>query len=108
MDWKSKKCQPCEGIGSSLPKENILEHLKSLEEWSYDESKKAIHAHFKFKNFLQTMSFVNAIAYIAEQEGHHPDLEISYSYATVYLTTHALKGVSENDFILATKISALK
>ena len=85
MDWKNKKCQPCEGTGSPLPQKSIQEHLKNLEGWSYDESKKSIYAFFKFQNFLQTMSFVNAVAYIAEQEGHRPNLEVSYTVLLVFI-----------------------
>ena len=108
MEWSSKKCQPCEGIGSALSSEEIKKQLKELTGWSYDNQTKSIKAHFKFKNFLNTMSFVNAIAYLAEQEGHHPDLEVSYGHSNVSLTTHALGGVSENDFILASKINLLR
>ena len=67
----------------------------------------AIEKRFKFKSFAEAMSFVNKVAAVAEEQGHHPDIKISWNRVTLQLTTHAIKGLSENDFILARKIEAL-
>jgi len=102
-----KKCKPCEGGVSPLNKEKAQKLLSELNEWQLDKSAMMIHKTFQFKNFLQTMSFVNAVAWIANQEGHHPDLEVGYNTCKINFTTHAIKGLSENDFICAAKIDTL-
>lgn len=76
-------------------------------EWHCSDDAKSIHRQFKFKNFYKTMAFVNAVAWIANQEDHHPDLEVSYSKCAVKFSTHAANGLTENDFICAAKIDAL-
>lgn len=81
--------------------------LNDIPGWTLETSNNAIRRDFRFNGFYATMSFVNAIAYIAEREGHHPDLHVGYNYLTVKFTTHAIKGLSENDFICAAKVSAL-
>jgi 4a-hydroxytetrahydrobiopterin dehydratase len=78
--------------------------MKQLHEWTLSTDDKSISKTFTFKNFMGAMHFANAIAEIAEQEGHHPDLAISWGKVGVSLTTHAIKGLSQNDFILAAKI----
>ncbi|MCL4405668.1 MAG: 4a-hydroxytetrahydrobiopterin dehydratase [Firmicutes bacterium] len=84
----------------------MSEYLKDLPGWVSDNAI-MIRKEFKFKDFKQAMSFVNKIADVAEAEGHHPDIYIFYSMVRIELTTHAIGGLSENDFILATKINNL-
>jgi len=75
--------------------------------WTLAPDARSIRREFAFKDFYRTMSFVNAIAHVANIEDHHPDLEVGYNYCRVLYTTHAVKGLSENDFICAAKIDRL-
>lgn len=104
-DLAEKKCVPCEGGAAPLSAEKIKAHLANLDNWQLDQQE--IFKEYSFKNFYKTMAFVNAIAWVANQENHHPDLKIGYNYCKVYLTTHAINGLSENDFIIAAKIDVL-
>jgi 4a-hydroxytetrahydrobiopterin dehydratase len=81
--------------------------LQEIPGWDLGADKKSIVRKFSFKGFYPTMSFVNAVAYLAQQEGHHPDLFVGYNYCTINFTTHAIDGLSENDFICAAKINQL-
>jgi 4a-hydroxytetrahydrobiopterin dehydratase len=102
-----KKCVPCEGGTPPLNSEQIAELMKEVNGWMVVEDKK-IEKDFKFKNFKEAISFINRIAEIAESEGHHPDLNLhNWNKVKITLWTHAIKGLSENDFILAAKIDAL-
>ncbi len=85
--------------------EEIVEKLKLLEGWEYREGH--IRKSFKFNDYCETISFVNAVAWIANREGHHPDLEVGYNTCNVYYATHAIGGMSENDFICAAKVDLL-
>lgn len=87
--------------------EQIKQKLQALEGWSYHEEKKSLRKEFLFKSYLKTISFVNALAWLANKENHHPDLEVSFSKCTIYLTTHDEFGVGEKDFHLARKINEL-
>ncbi len=100
-----KKCKPCEGDVAPLSETEINALLKNLSGWEYIAGE--ITKSYRFKNYGPTIAFVNAIAWIAEQEGHHPDLEVGYNKCKVRYSTHAIQGVSENDFICAAKIDAL-
>jgi len=102
-----KKCLACEGGIPALSPEQAQDLLKQLPHWELKEENRALLRHFQFKNFYRTMAFVNAIAWLAHQENHHPDLEVGYNYCRVRYSTHALNGLSENDFICAAKVSAL-
>lgn len=106
-DLTTKHCLPCEGGIPPLKKEVIAEHLQKLKHWKLSEDGKKIIRYFHFSNFYQTMAFVNAIAWIANQENHHPDLEVGYNYCRVHFSTHAINDLTENDFICAAKIEAL-
>lgn len=106
-DLKTKRCLPCEGGIPPLAKEVIAEHLQKLNQWKLSADEKEIIRYFHFSNFYQTMAFVNAIAWIANQEDHHPDLEVGYNYCRVRYSTHAIGGLTENDFICAAKIENL-
>lgn len=104
MDLTKKKCVPCEGGTPPLTDRQINNYKPYIQkEWLVLGQKK-LRRVFTFKDFVQSMQFVNAIANIAENEGHHPDLTISYNSVTVEVWTHAIDGLSENDFILAAKI----
>lgn len=102
-----KKCVPCEGGAKPLELEQINKLLTEITEWELAEENNKIARYFRFKNFYETMAFVNAIAWIANSENHHPDLNIGYNYCQVHYHTHAIKGLSENDFICAAKINKL-
>jgi 4a-hydroxytetrahydrobiopterin dehydratase len=106
-DLTNKKCVPCEGGTPTLTSSEITQLLKNLKDWQVSNDHKSISKQFSFKNFYHTMAFVNAIAYIANKEGHHPDVKLGYNYCDVLFTTHAIDGLSENDFICAAKIDLL-
>ena len=108
MDLTKKKCAPCEGRTPLFTDRQIEEYRTHIQsEWLVLGQKK-LRRVFTFTDFVQAMRFVNAIAKVAESEGHHPDLTVSYNIVTVELWTHAIDGLSENDFILAAKINALQ
>ena len=102
-----KKCVACEGFETPLVREEAVILLKQLREWQLSDDAKSISKEFTFKNFADALSFANKIGAIAEDEGHHPDLSVAWGKVGVFLTTHAIKGLSENDFILAAKVDAL-
>ena len=103
-----KKCKPCEGGVPPLAPEASQELLKQLKpEWMLIDGGRMLAITYTFRDFVETMGFVNKIAAVAEEEQHHPDLTISYNNLGVELTTHAIGGLSENDFILAAKIDGL-
>lgn len=106
-ELSEKKCVPCEGNVPPLTPEAAAELNKQLNGWMVVDEAHLLTKHFTFKDFKQTMEFVNKIAVVAEAEGHHPDLTVTYGGVTVELMTHAIGGLSENDFILAAKIDAL-
>ncbi|MFA6301800.1 MAG: 4a-hydroxytetrahydrobiopterin dehydratase [Legionella sp.] len=107
-DLSSKHCESCEGIGASLNSEQITNLMPQLDKsWTVSQDNLMIKRNFSFKNFYETMAFVNAIAWIANIENHHPDLEVGYNYCRVSFTTHALNGLSHNDFICAAKIDGM-
>jgi 4a-hydroxytetrahydrobiopterin dehydratase len=103
-----RRCVPCEGGIAPLSPGEAQAALGALApSWSLDEGATTLRREFAFKNFYRVMSFVNALAHIANTEDHHPDLELGYNYCRVRYTTHAIKGLSENDFICAAKIDRL-
>lgn len=103
-DLIRKKCIPCEAGVPPFTKEQIEQYKKEISlDWQVIDGKK-LERRYKFKNFLEAMQFVNKIADIAEAEQHHPDIKIYYNLVTLTLWTHAISGLSENDFILAAKI----
>ncbi len=105
MDLVQKKCVPCEGGVPKLKPEEIQKFLQEISGWKLDGEK--IKKNFQFKNFLKAMEFVNQMAEVAEQEGHHPDFTVHYNQVEVIIWTHAIGGLSENDFILAAKIDSI-
>jgi 4a-hydroxytetrahydrobiopterin dehydratase len=103
-----KRCVPCEGGIAPLTSAEAEQLRTQLSpEWQLANGSHALRREFKFKDFYRTMSFVNALAHIANLEDHHPDLEVGYGYCRVLFTTHAIKGLSENDFICAAKIDRI-
>lgn len=106
-DLRERRCIPCEGGVTPLDRSAALRMLADVPEWRLDEDDKQIQRAFRFKNFHETMAFVNQVAAIANEQDHHPDMEISYSRCLVRYSTHAINGLSENDFICAAKIDAL-
>lgn len=103
----SKKCVPCEGGMPHLMAEEIETLRKQVSEWEVID-RHHLTRRFKFKNFAEALAFVNKVGALAEQEGHHPDIEFGWGYVTVKLFTHKIDGLSENDFIMAAKIDALR
>ena len=101
-----KKCIACEGGVPPFTKAQIAQYLPEVPGWELIGDKK-IAKNYKFKDFAEAMGFVNKIAEIAESEGHHPDISISWNKVKLELTTHAIGGLSENDFIVAAKINNL-
>lgn len=104
----NKRCIPCEGGVPPLSTVLALALQKQLQpHWKLADDGKRLRADFEFKNYFRTLAFVNAIAYIAIQEDHHPDISFGFNTATVSYSTHAIGGLSENDFICAARIDAL-
>ena len=103
----SKKCEPCNGNTPKLEYQEISKYLSELNEWSVNDNQEMIFKKFKFSNFKKALSFANEVGEIAEKEGHHPDISIGWGYCLIMLHTHEIKGLSVNDFILATKIDLI-
>ena len=104
-DLAKGKCKPCEGGVPPLTDDEAAQLLATLEGWERKDN--LISKTYKFKNYYETMAFVNATAWISHREDHHPDLAVGYNQCRVRYTTHAIGGLSENDFICAAKIDAL-
>jgi 4a-hydroxytetrahydrobiopterin dehydratase len=103
-----KHCKPCEGGTQPLTRAEAERLMQQLHpDWRLAEDTRSIHREWQFKNFYRTMGFVNAVAYIANTEDHHPDLEVGYGYCRMKFNTHAIGGLSENDFICAAKVDSL-
>ena len=108
MTLLSKKCIPCEGDIEPLGQDEIMKLHKEIPLWAVAADHKSIRREFMFKDFVEGVVFITDVAHIAEDEGHHPDLNLhSFNKVMVALSTHAIKGLSENDFILAAKIDAM-
>lgn len=103
-----KKCVPCEEGGEPLSREEAQKLLGELNDWLLIDDAHMLAKSFHFKDFEESIAFVNKVAAIAEEEGHHPDLTISWGDVGVELTTHAMEGLSENDFIIAAKIDEIE
>ncbi len=100
-----KKCKPCEGGVAPLSPEQVKPMLKGLDGWALEDG--AIAKTYRFRNYFETMAFVNAAAWVSHREDHHPDLLVGYGQCRVSYVTHAIGGLSENDFICAAKLDAL-
>ncbi len=107
-DLVDKQCKPCEGGVLPLTPELARDLQKQLhKDWRLSDDAKSLKRSFKFKDFYRTMSFVNALAHIANVEDHHPELEVGYGTCRVTYSTHSIGGLSDNDFICAAKIDRL-
>lgn len=104
-DLATKTCQPCKPGTPALTDGQVRDHLAQLPGWRRQESQ--IVKTFNFKNYHETMAFVNATAWISHREDHHPDMEVGYNKCTIRYSTHSVGGLSENDFICAAKIEAM-
>ena len=103
-----KQCKPCEGGVKPLDPLSVDALLEQIHpDWQQGEEHRAIEREFRFANYYQTIAFVNAVAWIAHQEDHHPDLHVGYNRCLVNYSTHASGGLSENDFSCAAKIDEL-
>ena len=106
-DLINKKCVPCEGGVIPFDISEIHKYQKKVDGWDIIKNSEEVfflEKKFNFLNFLESQQFVNNVGKISEQEGHHPDISFGWGYAKIIITTHAIKGLSENDFILAAKI----
>jgi len=109
-DLLNKKCVPCEGGVIPFDISEIHKYQKRVDGWSIIKNSKNIYfleKNFKFENFKKSLNFVNEVGKISELEGHHPDINFGWGYVNINIITHAIEGLSENDFILASKIDAL-
>ena len=105
-----KKCVPCEGGAIPFDISEIHIYQKKVDGWDIIKNDKRIfllEKNFKFKNFKDSQEFINNVGKISEEEGHHPDIIFGWGYAKIHITTHAIEGLSENDFILAAKIDQI-
>jgi 4a-hydroxytetrahydrobiopterin dehydratase len=104
----ARRCVPCEGGVPALTPDEAQALLRELDgDWKLASDSKSLTRSLKFRDFYRTMSFVNAVAHIANVEDHHPDLEVGYGYCRIRYSTHAIGGLSQNDFICAAKIDRL-
>jgi len=101
-----KQCKPCEGGVPPMTDEEIRGKLGEIYLWDYKDGR--IEKSFKFKDFCENMAFVNAVAWISNSEGHHPDMLVSYNTCTIRYSTHSIGGLSENDFICAARVDLLQ
>lgn len=107
-DLHTQTCQACEGIGTALNQAQANELKQQIDaNWELRENHRQLWRRLQFKNYYQTMAFVNALAWIAHRENHHPDLKVSYNQCEVIWNTHAIQGLSMNDFICAAKTDKL-
>ena len=101
----NKRCKPCEGNVAPYNAQQAKEMLELLKGWIVEDGR--LVKLYLFKNYYETMAFVNALAWISHREDHHPDLQVGYNKCRVEYSTHAIGGLSENDFICAAKADAL-
>ena len=109
-DLSKKKCIPCEGNIPPFEYDEIHKYLKKVDGWDVLEDKNNnfyIEKNFKFKNYLESEKFILKVGKIAETEGHHPDINFGWGYAKIKISTHAIKGLAESDFVLAAKIDKI-
>lgn len=104
-DLTNKNCKPCEGGVPALTQDEAKKLLKQLDGWELKDN--TISKTFAFKNYYQVIAFVNAVAWMTHREDHHPDMSVGYNQCRVEYSTHAIGGLSENDFICAAKVDAL-
>ncbi|MEX0744554.1 MAG: 4a-hydroxytetrahydrobiopterin dehydratase [Phycisphaeraceae bacterium] len=106
-DLQDRHCAACEGGAPPMDERQIAAYLAQVPEWKTADHELAIERSFKLSDFHEAVAFVNAVAWIAHSEDHHPTIEMDYRHVRVRYTTHAIGGLSENDFICAAKVDAL-
>jgi len=109
-DLLNKKCVPCERGVLPFDISEIHKYQKKIDGWNVRKNEKEIYfleKKFIFKNFINSQDFINKVGKISEAESHHPDIFFGWGYAKIIITTHAIEGLSENDFILAAKIDQI-
>jgi 4a-hydroxytetrahydrobiopterin dehydratase len=109
-DLLKKKCVPCEGGAIPFDVSEIHKYQKKVDGWDIVKNQKdkfLLKKNFQLKNFEESQKLVNKIGKISEEEGHHPDISFGWGYVEINITTHAIEGLSENDFILAAKIDQI-
>lgn len=108
MNLTDQKCVPCEGGVDPMTKMEAEAMINfHVKDWVLDAEGKHISKKFTFKNFIEALAFINKVGEIAEGEQHHPDIHLTdYKFVTIDLSTHAIKGLSQNDFIVAAKVNA--
>ena len=106
-ELKNQKCQACSGNTPKFDEKQISDNLSKLNNWSVNDEQKMIYKKFNFKTFKQALNFTNKVGEIADLEGHHPDISLGWGYSLIMLHTHAIQGLSINDFIIAAKIDEI-
>ena len=105
--FNTLKCTPCSRKTPKLEHEEISINLNKLSNWNINDEKKMLFKKYTFKTFKEALNFTNSVGDLAEKEGHHPDISLGWGYCLIMIHTHAIKGLSMNDFILASKVDLL-
>lgn len=106
-ELQTRRCKPCEGGIDPLSDARVAVLLPQVPGWQLSADRRGIERRFGFAGFNRVMSFINALAWLSNQQDHHPDFRAGFNYCTVRFTTHAIDGLSENDFICAARLNAL-
>ena len=109
-DLSKKKCRACDGDIPPFDTSEIHKYLKKVDGWDVknnDDKSFYLIKNFKFNNFKESQTFTNKVGVIAEEENHHPDISFGWGYCKITISTHAIKGLAESDFILAAKIDKI-
>jgi len=101
------KCEACSGNTPKLNEIEINDYLKKIQKWNVNDNKEMIFKKFTFKTFKKALHFTNLVGKVADNEGHHPDISLGWGYCLIMIHTHAINGLSKNDFILASKIDLI-
>lgn len=107
MELWEKRCVPCRGGVPPLTEEEAIGRVAGIPGWTLEEGASGIRRDFRFRNFAEAMEFARKVGEIAEAEGHHPDLSVGWGYCAVRFRTHSIRGLHENDFIMAAKVDRI-
>ena len=107
INLSEKNCLACSGELSAFDRQSSEKYLTHLKSWIISDNSKWLVKEFKFKNFAQTLEFVNKVGAIAEEEGHHPNIDFTWGYCKISIQTHKINGLCESDFILAAKFDKI-
>jgi len=107
MDLSDRRCVPCRGGVPAMEAEEAKKLVSQVSGWTLEEETKGIRREFRFRDFAEAMRFARQVGEIADAEGHHPDLSVGWGYCTVRFRTHSIRGLHENDFIMAAKVNRL-